>query len=141
MSELRSPFWKEEITKGRVLFLKVTGLLSGRRPLFQPPSHDSAQGEFTNCITCWPPTSDHQVLLVRGFLRASGPTGLWPALTLAAAQIQRAVILVRDASMPLSLEERRGGEQGEAQPRTHIPPTTSPPPNGLIMSQLRFASK
>lgn len=88
MSELRSPFWKEEITKGRVLFLKVTGLLSGRRPLFQPPSHDSEQGEFTNCITCWPPTSDHQVLLVRGFLRASGPTGLWPALTLAAAQIQ-----------------------------------------------------
>lgn len=44
MSELRSPFWKEKITKGRVLLLKVMGLLSGRRPSFQPPSHDSKQG-------------------------------------------------------------------------------------------------
>lgn len=44
MSELRSPFWKEKITKGRVLLLKVMGLLSVRRPSFQLLSHDSKQG-------------------------------------------------------------------------------------------------
>lgn len=46
MPELRSPFWMEKITKGRVLLFKVTGLFSGQRPSFQPLSHDSEQGEF-----------------------------------------------------------------------------------------------